>query len=129
MIALGVSYDFKLGDVIQGKGKLAKHPILFIQDTDDDSFEGCMLTRSPLWEGNLPLEREFIKEFDEEGNRFEFQFRNTHVVQARLEKKKDWAPFWKVGELTEEGIEFVMTVINGLEPQQWEDYKKSSKRK
>ena len=36
-----------------------------------------------------------------------FQYDNTYIVDAILDKKQYWAPFYKTGELTDAGIAFI----------------------
>ncbi len=53
-----------------------------------------------------------------------FTFDDTHVVKIALYKPRDWGPYKKCGELTEEGIEFVSRIVdtNSKNAVCWNEY-------
>lgn len=111
------------GDIVYGrKNSDAVHPIVYLQDKDSDFFIGAMLTKSNKFAGNILMKREHFKVDDANGSKFEFQFKNTHLVKAKLLKRNEWQPFRKIGELTDEGISFIESKIN-IEPEKlWEEH-------
>lgn len=113
----------KRGEIVYGrKGSDAVHPIVYLSGNDQDTFIGVMLTSSALHEDNLLMRKEHFEEKDKKGIRYEFQFKNTHLVKARLLKKLEWVPFRTIGHLTDEGIEFVESAIKNLNGKFWEQY-------
>lgn len=102
------------GDIYFGKKNLdGKHPIVFLDDIDEYSFHGLMLTHSSR-SGNEKLEKDDF-EWTEKG----FDTENTHLVKRSLIKKKEWAPFTKVGKLSELGLTKVASIISGQTPEYW----------
>lgn len=115
--------DYMRGDVLYGrKGSPAIHPIIFWEDFDETFFIGVMVTSNGEFETNIPLKPEYINSRDEKGVKFEFQYRNTNIVKAKLLKRKDWAPFRKIGEITEEGIHFIGKVVDFRHEILWEEF-------
>lgn len=113
----------KKGDIVYGKNNLeGGHPILFLDNKDDYTFVGAMLTKAGAYEGNHLMRREFFRERDENERVFSFKFNSTHLVGHSLLKRLEWEPFEKVGELTPEGLAFVENILKGKEPVFWEDY-------
>jgi hypothetical protein len=114
--------NFRKGEIIYGrKNSDAEHPILFLEDKDNLHFIGVMLT-SKKRNKNISLPKEYIIKQNENNESYEFQYMNTHFVNARLLKKNKWEPFRKIGEITPEGIEFVEQNIIGKDEESWEDY-------
>lgn len=111
------------GDIVYGKNNLqGGHPILFLEDKDEYSFVGAMLTKSGGYKGNYLMKKEFFRQQDKNGKDFTFRFNSTHIVGRSLLKKVEWEPFEKVGELSNEGLEFVDSILKNQEPVFWEDY-------
>lgn len=112
----------KKGDILFGRnGSGAIHPIVYLDEHDQNFFIGAMLTKSSNYTDNILMAEKHFKKRDL-NNKYEFCFNNTHLVNAQLIKKDEWKPFRKVGELTNEGIEFIKSKINDKEPRFWEDY-------
>jgi len=115
--------DMKKGEIFFGKkNSEAIHPIIFLSDINDDLFLGAMLTSSVLFEDNILMDVSHFETHDHSGQEYKLRFKNTHLVKARLLKKREWAPFRKIGELTTEGIYFVETYIHTTQEMLWEDY-------
>jgi hypothetical protein len=100
--------DFKKGDIVwvepqkRDKQKL-RHAAVVWSDGIKGDFEGIMLTHStPSHEYKNIL---MAKEHFVDG--YEYKFDNTHFVAQVFTKYADWGPFYKAGELTEEGIKFI----------------------
>ena len=112
----------KKGDILWGrKDSNAVHPIVYLWDRDQNFFIGAMLTKSKDHNNILMAETHFKKE-DQSGGKYEFLYNNTYLVNAKLIKRGEWNPFRKIGELTDEGVEFIESKINDKNPIFWEDY-------
>lgn len=110
------------GDIVYGrKYSDAKHPIVFIEDYDSDFFIGAMLTSSDKFVDNIPLQPHFIEKYDENKHPYEFQYKGTRIVKAKLLKKKEWIPFRKIGKLTDVGLNFVLTILETEPAKLWEE--------
>lgn len=117
------------GEIFFGrKSSEAYHPIVYLEDYDSGFFIGVMLTSSNRYPGNILMKPEHIRIIDEKGNNFELTFNNTHFVRAKLLKRIEWEPFRKVGELSEEGIQFIEDNINSNKAILWEEYLKESEQ-
>lgn len=57
-----------------------------------------------------------------DGKEYELQFKKSLLVKAKLIKEREWAPFRKVGELTDEGISFVEKSIVSTTEKLWKDF-------
>ena len=110
--------QFTKGDIIQGtlRGRdESYHPIIYFGEIDSDYFHGGMITHSNQ-HGNVRLnDNHFNQKIDNDP-------RPSYFVNNKLIKKQEWGPFHKIGELSEEGIQFINSNINGTTPQNWEDY-------
>lgn len=113
----------KKGDIIYGRKKSdAIHPIVYLKDRDENFFIGAMVTKSDNHRDNILMDVRHFRDVNENGEHYEFQFNNTHLVRAKLLKKNEWQPFRKIGELTKEGIKFVESEIESQNSRLWEDY-------
>lgn len=112
------------GDVLYGKRRSdAIHPIIFWEDHSQEFFIGIMLTSKGRYKKNIPLKPEFIRVNSSDGKKFEFQYDNTHIVRAKLLKRKDWEPFRKIGEINEDGLEHIEMALSKEENEVvWEDF-------
>jgi len=111
------------GEIFFGRrDSKAKHPIVYLQKHDQNFFVGDMLTKSNNYPNNILMEEKYFKKEDPEGKRYKLSFNNTHLVKAKLMKRKEWKPFKKVGELTDEGIAFVEYEIIDKNLGHWEEY-------
>lgn len=116
---------WRTGDILRGRpGSDAVHPIVYISDYDRDCFIGAMITHAGghIYPDNIPMERHHFIEQNGAGRRFDIQYGPSYLVNARLLKKREWAPFRKVGQLTTIGISFVESYIQDSTPQLWEEY-------
>lgn len=111
------------GDIVFGRKKSeAIHPIVYLKDFDGGHFIGAMLTTAKNFADNILMEQKHFKVNDENDRKYELQFKNTHLVKAKLLKRNDWEPFRKIGQLSEEGIKFVESKVNQERERLWEDY-------
>jgi hypothetical protein len=85
----------------------------------DNTFLGVMLTHSKKIKTfkNISLNASHFKETDENGNTYNFQYNTTHFVPVKL-IKESVLPIGAVeGELSEEGLAFVLNHIKDLSPE------------
>jgi hypothetical protein len=114
----------KKGEIYYGRKKsLAIHPIIFLEAKNSDYFIGAMITHANAPNTHVPMKVEHFKKVDENETRFELQYDSkTHLVKAKLLKKNEWEPFRKIGELTNEGIDFVENIVKKESEKIWEDF-------
>lgn len=111
------------GDILFGRKKSdAIHPIVYLREHDKNFFIGAMLTTSNNYKDNILMAEIHFKKENSDGKKYEFYFKNTHLVNKEFIKKDEWKPFKKVGELTDEGIKFIESKIKDKDPIFWEDY-------
>lgn len=117
------------GQILQGennRNKGGRHPHMIVylsQSTHgDDCFEGAMLTSAAIAKYNNVLipDQYFLKE-DNKGNSFAFPTKPTCVRPRRHIKLNDWAPFNIVGQLSEEGLQFLIKAIGSASATFYED--------
>src|SRR3989338_11441683 len=99
----------KKGEILQGKKrnrKAAYHYMVYLEGNNDGSFVAAVLTHSAK-QDNIPMKEDHFKDANGDGKKYKFNFDNTFLVGRRFIKPKEWAPYLKIGELTEEGIKFV----------------------
>jgi len=86
--------------------------------TGEGDFHGIMLTHTPpskRYDNILMSEKHF-------NNNLGFRFHRTHFVNQMFIKLEDWGPFYKAGELTGEGIDFISNNLTGTNPVSFRDY-------
>lgn len=112
------------GDVLHSNAMEAKHFILFLKGHDDTFFIGAMVTHSAEYKNvkNILMDKEHFCTQDSEGNDYKFLFDKTYMVPATLLKPMEWQPFTKVGQLTDQGVDFVESNIGHMIPKLWKDY-------
>ena len=110
------------GDIL--RGRKTYHPIIFLETIDDDQFKGCVLTHLKNHSDNFPFQVSHFLEKDTAGNDFKVKFDSSYFVKLVFIKKKEWGPFVKVGQLTQEGLSFIYDQTNGKNPVYWDDYVK-----
>jgi len=105
------SNGFKLGDILLATHREINkgyHPIVFITGNSVDDFVGGMITHQAIANRNVKM-----KESHFEPN-FKVTYENSYLVRGRFIKSEEWGPFKKKGQLTPEGIEFVLRIISEL---------------
>ena len=113
----------KLGDILQARSRnwtTGKHYIICLRGNGINLLIGAVLTTRPR--DNVPLKKEHFKSIDEHGKQFKVQFKSSHVVKGRFIKPPKWGPYKKVGELTSEGIAFVLSVVKHESEMYWDDF-------
>lgn len=117
------------GDILYGrKGSDAIHPIVFLEGYDETFFLGAMITSSgsEKYPDNIKMKAEHFHTTDENGQTYEVICDDTYLVKALLLKKLEWIPFRKVGQLTNEGVDFVEKITKEKDAEEWEEYLKQT---
>lgn len=98
------SKAYKSGDILQATYReLTKgfHPIIFLYSRSKYDFIGAMITHHSDEIRNIKMEASHFE------SRYEISFDNSYLVKGRFIKPEEWGPFYKIGQLTEIGLEFV----------------------
>jgi len=118
------------GDIFFGeRGSDAIHPIIYLRPRDKNFFIGAMLTSSNSYSDNILMKEKHFKRENSKGTKYKFFFNDTHLVSTELIKRDEWKPFKKVGELSIKGIRFVESKLSNKNPEFWEDYLKTERKK
>lgn len=112
---------FAKGDILKSKDRSAKHPIVYIESVDDEYFVGVVITHSPKYEDNILMSESHFVENDENGNPYEFYFDNSRIVAHALIKLYEWN-LYKAGQLSINGLSFVIEQIKDTKPMAWDVY-------
>jgi len=90
------------------------HPIIFLEWIDVVTFNGCIIS---LWSvnGNIPMLKKYFQTHDENGNSYDIQFENSHLIpNITFRKMKFRVNCNKVkGRLTKSGIDFIEQYSGG----------------
>lgn len=101
--------------------------ITSLEDPERITFEGVMLTSSTRY-GNIPIPTKYFLGADSPGTSYDFPVKTTFMTKHKRVKFVDWAPFYLVGKLTDEGLAYVNSKIEGLEPTKFSKNFKESQR-
>lgn len=110
--------DCQRGDILKATDRSLRagnHPIVFFDCMGTD-FIGCMLTHKEKDENEPMLIAHFLYTSDD------FKYENTQIVKGRFEKFLGWGPFYKIGRLSESGINFVENLIRDLPLETFANY-------
>lgn len=112
----------KKGDIV--KGEKTNHPIIYLNEKDEDYFYGCIITHSSKkdYMDNVSLLPEHFEILDENKKPYKTQFENSNFVSRRLIKKNIWGPFKKTGKLSNTGIEFIEKYLKNKTAIVWTEY-------
>jgi hypothetical protein len=103
-------------NVNKNVGRIPPHNIIYLGPYHQNLFfVGAMITRSKKF-GNILMAPEYFIEPTKE-NGYKVGFKNSYVVNNRLLKLMEWAPFEPVGMLSPAGIEFLTLHIGNTEPE------------
>lgn len=113
---------FQRGDILRGSKRArteAWHPIVYL-DGPEEAPLAVMLTHTDnvAEPCNVKIEQAYI--------RGGLDGREQYFVAHRLQKLSEWAPYKKVGELTNEGIDFVESQLPAGSLT-WDEYEKLTK--
>jgi len=120
------SRSFRKGDILFSTHRDLRrgyHPIVYFEPIpcSNREFIGAMITHSNS-NGNIALSDNYFLDEDNNGNPYQVTFDNNYLVPAKLIKFEDWGLFTKVGELSQEGIEFFDNVIGNLSEETFANY-------
>lgn len=113
--------DSKPGDILKAYNNESIsggiHFMIFLIPGQDDSyFLGAMLTSSTNYD-NIQMPSNFFVEINEETQtRWRIPYKQSLIVPELFEKYEVWKPFEKVGQLSAEGLEFVLKEIGDKRP-------------
>lgn len=114
--------SFQKGDILFAASRgLTKgyHPIVFIEELNDEDFIGAMLTHGVGYSDNAVM---LPTHFNNPTDGLMFTYEGTHIVKTKLLKAWEWGPFKKVGSLSPAGIEFMEEHLRGKAPVDWRTY-------
>jgi len=112
----------KRGDILEATDRTSGiHYIVYYNEQNETNFIGGMITHLEN-KKNKPMKECHFKIFDENGVKYKITYDKTNLVVAKLVKFESWGPFTKVGELTQEGIEFVINTIDKLNSETFKEY-------
>ena len=117
---------FVKGDIIMGE--ITKHPIIFLGSKNEDEFYGCIITHSKGYENNIPLKEDFFLQKDDNKTQYKIIYDNSYLVKLKLNKKQEWGPFTKCGQLSNEGINYVNDNLKDLCLDDWVRYLEDLKK-
>ncbi len=113
---------FNSGDILHGKNNrnirgISPHYIIFLgpDTTTTDRFMGAMLTSSSGY-SNIALEEGHFEKYDENKKEWKVFYKKSFISSDLYHKKIEWAPFTKVGQLTNKGLQFVLNQIGHKSP-------------
>lgn len=116
------SIEAKPGDILYGKNNknifgIKPHFIIFLGDDtcSKDQFLGAMLTSSKKY-SNISLKESHFEQYDLNGNEWQVYYKLSYICPEMYYKKKNWRPFKQVGQLSKEGLKFVLDKIGSMEP-------------
>lgn len=114
----------EIGDILEASVRnknAGLHYIIFYSGYDEINFLGAMITHLKS-ERNELMSIIHFESTDENGDLYKVQFDDTYLVKAKLMKLESWGPFKKVGQLTQEGINFVKEKIENSLSETWDEY-------
>lgn len=97
-------------------GKTAHAFVVVDNDQDDGNVYGAMLSSSKDYNYILINNRHF-KQAHHSGEKYKYPTKETLFVPKKFVKFQEWAPFFLIGEITDEGLEMIRDVIGGKEPE------------
>lgn len=114
----------RLGDILYGHKNFNKpgfgspHYIIYlgIYENNENSFLGAMLTTSTRYSENIQMDETHFETKSETGKSWRVTYENSLIVGKQFIKSIEWAPFEKVGQLTEMGLHFVQSNVGHLFP-------------
>lgn len=116
--------SFNKGEILEATNRsidAGLHYIVYLEQTNGERFIGAMLTGSSI-DKNEFIPNKFFISHSEAGEKFKIPRKKTHLVKAKLIKLEAWGPFTVVGRLTAQGLELVLSIVDQLQPETWEEY-------
>ncbi|MEC7264685.1 MAG: hypothetical protein VXW38_13170 [Bacteroidota bacterium] len=115
---------FNRGDIIVATSREVSagfHYIIYYNRITGEEFAGTFITRTSYHGRNIPMQDIHFIERDANGELYQIQNLNSFFIPAKLIKLESWGPFFKVGELSQEGIALLESTIDHLTPMDWND--------
>lgn len=109
------------GDILHGKNncnipKVFPHFIIYLSPGNShDTFLGAMLTSSGS-HNNISLKESHFEKTDKHGSEWRVYYKESFISSDLYHKKNEWRPFTKVGQLSKEGLQFVLDQIGFKNP-------------
>ncbi len=115
-----INYQPEPGDILHGKHnrntrKIKSHYMIYLKPYSEDLFLGAMLTSSSNY-GNIPLGENHFEKYKENRHKYDVYYKSSFISRDLYFKKNEWQPFTKVGQLSKEGLKFVLAHIGEKEP-------------
>ncbi len=101
-----------------------RHPLIFLEHINDMEFKAVMLTHSSSkdYSDNIELKAEHFLTHDQSSKKlFNTQYDDTFYLSQVLIKKNDWGPYYQSGQLTKEGLDFILANLKP-QPIYWRAY-------
>lgn len=120
--------NFEIGEILEGENNSPQdgnHYIVFFEELDGRDFVGAMISTKNYQERNLPMSELHFETHDNKHTKWAISYRGSYLVPAKLHKFNEIGPFHKVGQLTRNGIEFLIKTISDKPLHPWEFYKNS----
>lgn len=120
--------NYVIGDILEGENNSPRdgnHYIVFFEKLDGHDFVGAMITTSRYHGRNLPMSISHFETHKSEQTEWVVSYRGSYLVPAKLHKFNEMGPFHKVGQLTRNGIEFLLNAIGNKALHPWEYYENS----
>jgi len=115
---------FRKGDILLAANRsrvTAYHYIVYYETLSDSEFAGTFISTDGSYEQNIEMSNNHFEEYDNHGALYDVNYDSSFLACAKLIKLESWGPFSKVGQLSNEGVEFLENTIGDLEPITWED--------
>lgn len=116
------NHEARPGDILHGKNNrnipgVRPHFIIYLSPDahSSEQFLGAMLTSSPNY-GNIALKEEHFEKYNDYGKEWQIYYKSSFISSDLYHKKNDWSPFTKVGQLSKEGLQFVLDNIGFKDP-------------
>lgn len=110
------------GDILHAKNNrnipgTRPHFIIYLSSEahSPEEFLGAMLTSSSNY-GNIALEENHFEKYDANGVEWQIYYKSSFISSDLYHKKNDWRPFTKVGQLSKDGLQFILEQIGFKDP-------------
>ena len=118
--------NFNIGSILLGENNHPddgnNHYIVYFEELDAIDFVGGMISTKPHNGKNVPMSSSHFEVKNDKGINWKISYYKSHLVVAKLHKFNKMGPFTKVGQLTENGILFLTSVIADKQLLPWEVY-------
>tara|TARA_B100000780_G_C21004227_1_gene401907 strand:+ start:498 stop:863 length:366 start_codon:yes stop_codon:yes gene_type:complete len=112
------------GDILEAtvKSRIAGyHYIVYYESISANEFAGTFISTDGSFEQNIKMIDNHFEEYDENNELYDIRNDVSFLARAKLIKLESWGPFTKVGQLSNDGVEFLENNIGDLEPVVWVD--------